>query len=71
MIADMLGADIYNEAIGSSCLHCKRPDRIDTENNPYGFIGNFEAASRCLTNSLTEMSGSLTIITQISGHQIP
>lgn len=55
MIADMLGADIYNEAIGSSCLHCKRPDRIDTENNPYGFIGNFEAASRCLTNSLTEM----------------
>ena len=55
MIADMLGADIYNEAVGSSCLHCKKPDRVDAENNPYGFIGNFEAASRCLTNSLTEM----------------
>lgn len=55
MIADMLGADIYNEAVGSSCLHCKKPDRVNAETNPYGFIENFEAASRCLTNSLEEM----------------
>lgn len=55
MIGNMLGATVYNEAVGSSALHCKDPARISTA-NPYGFFSNFEAVSRCLTNSLTEMN---------------
>lgn len=54
MVGNILNADVYNEAVGSSALHCKEPSRIST-NNPYGFIDNFEAASRCITNSLEEM----------------
>lgn len=54
-IADMLGADIYNEAVGSSNVHCKQPDRVNAETNPYGFIGNFESVSRCLSNTTAEM----------------
>ena len=55
MIGNMLGATVYNEAVGSSALHCKDPARISTS-NPYGFFNNFEAVSRCLTNSLAEMN---------------
>lgn len=54
MVGNMLGATVYNEAVGSSALHCKDPARISTA-NPYGFFSNFEAVSRCLTNSLDEM----------------
>lgn len=54
MVGDILGATVYNEAVGSSALHCKSPDRISTA-NPYGFLTNFEAVSRCITNSLDEM----------------
>lgn len=54
-IGDMLGADVYNEAVGSSNVHCKQPTRVDADTNPYGFIGNFESCSRCLTNSTEEM----------------
>ena len=53
-IAKKLGANIINEAIGSSCIHCKQPNRV-SNNNPYGFIGNFESVSRCLSNSNEEM----------------
>lgn len=50
----MLDATVYNEAVGSSCLHCKNKNRI-SERNPYGFVENFEGVSRCLTNTLDEM----------------
>lgn len=52
-VGRLLGADVINEAIGSSCIHCKDPARISA-NNPYGFKGGFESTSRCLTNSLEE-----------------
>lgn len=55
MVGNSLRATVYNEAVGSSALHCKDPARISTV-NPYGFLPNFEAVSRCLTNSLTEMN---------------
>lgn len=54
MVGQRLGATVYNEAVGSSALHCKDPNRISTS-NPYGFLANFEAVSRCITNSLEEM----------------
>ena len=54
MVGDLLGATVYNEAVGSSALHCKDPSRINS-NNPYGFLSNFEAVSRCLTNTSEEM----------------
>lgn len=54
MVGDKLGATVYNEAVGSSALHCKDPALISA-NNPYGFMPNFEAVSRCITNSLAEM----------------
>ena len=54
MVGDLLGATVYNEAVGSSALHCKDPARINA-NNPYGFLDNFEAVSRCITNSSEEM----------------
>ena len=55
MVGDILGAIVHNEAVGSSALHCKDPNRISTS-NPYGFMNNFEAVSRCITNSLAEMN---------------
>lgn len=54
MCGNIIGATVYNEAVGSSALHCKDPNRISTA-NPYGFLANFEAVSRCITNSLDEM----------------
>lgn len=54
MVGDILGSTVYNEAVGSSALHSKMPDLISAS-NPYGFMNNFEAVSRCLTNSLEEM----------------
>lgn len=54
MVGEMIGATVYNEAVGSSALHCKDPALISA-NNPYGFMPNFEAVSRCITNSLAEM----------------
>ena len=54
-VGKILGATVYNEAIGSSCVHCKQPNRI-TDANPYGFIDNFEAVSRCLGNTVEEMT---------------
>lgn len=53
-VGRLLGATVINESVGSSCMHCKDPARI-TASNPYGFNTNFEASSRCLTNSDEEM----------------
>ncbi len=58
-IGKMLDATVYNEAVGSSCLHCKNKNRI-SERNPYGFVENFEGVSRCLTNTLDEMEWIIT-----------
>lgn len=55
IVGQILNCTVYNEAVGSSALHCKRPDLI-SEQNPYGFMNNFEAVSRCITNSLDEMN---------------
>ena len=54
-VGRLLECTVINEAIGSSCISAKSPTRI-SENNPYGFNTNFEASSRCITNSLTEMN---------------
>lgn len=54
-VGKILSANVFNEAVGSSCITCKSPDRI-SESNPYGFISNFEGASRCLTNTIEEMN---------------
>ena len=53
-VAQLLGAEVVNEAIGSSCVHCKLPSRVSAS-NPYGFYQNFEKVSRCLTNSTEEL----------------
>lgn len=55
MVGKILSADVFNESIGSSAITCKSPDRI-SDSNPYGFISNFEGASRCLTNTIEEMN---------------
>ena len=49
-VGKILGATVFNEAVGSSSLVGKRKSLI-SENNPYGFISNFEVASRamCMT----------------------
>lgn len=54
-VAQKLGATCNNLAIGSSCVHYRFTDRVSA-NNPYGFGDNFEAASRCLTNSVEMMN---------------
>ena len=53
-VGRLIDANVINEAIGSSSIFCKDPALITTD-NPYGFMGNFEGCSRCLTNSLEEM----------------
>ena len=53
-VGKLLNANVINKAVGSSCIYCKDPTRI-SQDNPYGFMGNFESASRCLTNSIAEM----------------
>lgn len=49
-VGKILGATVFNEAVGSSTLVGKRESLI-SENNPYGFNNNFEAVSRamCIT----------------------
>ena len=47
----MLGATVYNEAVGSSTVHCRRSNYVSTE-NPYGFIEPFDAVSRSMSNTL-------------------
>lgn len=53
MVGKMLNANVYNEAIGSSSLHCRRLSRV-TATNPYGFNTNFESVSRALASNLAE-----------------
>jgi hypothetical protein len=54
-VGKILSANVFNEAVGSSAITCKSPDRI-SESNPYGFTHDFEGASRCMTNTIEEMN---------------
>lgn len=49
-VGELLECTVINEAVGSSAMHCRHKNLI-SDNNPYGFSNNFEAVSRCLTNS--------------------
>lgn len=53
-IAEKYNCTVYNEAVGSSCAHCKEVGLVST-NNPYGFNTNYTLSSRCLTNTQSEM----------------
>lgn len=53
-IGKILDAKVYNESVGSSPAHCKWKSKI-TEENPYGFNGNYENCSRALGNTVEEM----------------
>lgn len=53
-IANKYGCTMHNEAVGSSCAHCKELNQI-SEANPYGFNPSFELSSRCLGNTEEEM----------------
>lgn len=50
-VGSLLGANVFNESIGSSTVHCSTKEWI-SNSNPYGIMDNFEAVSRCLTNTL-------------------
>ena len=55
-IGTAIGANVINEAIGSSCAHCKQSSMYNASTNPYAFWPHkFEHASRCLSNSNTEL----------------
>lgn len=54
-VGRLLGATVYNEAVGSSPIHCRHKTEI-TSNNPYGFGTDFESTSRCLSNTVEEMN---------------
>lgn len=56
IIGSMLGATVYNESFGESCVSCKYENLIDANTNPYGFSENYNRASRCLTNTIEEMN---------------
>lgn len=54
LVGEILGANVVNEAVGSSALCCRRPEQV-SEKNPYGFNRSFEQCSRSLGNSIEEM----------------
>ena len=59
ILGKRLGANVINEAVGESSLHCKAVHRI-SEANPYGFEENWNKCARCLTNTLEEVEWLLT-----------
>lgn len=62
----LLGANVYNESIGSSPVHCRRTDYVSAD-NPYGFIEPFDAVSRCLSNSIAMMDWIIDHYTMFRG----
>ena len=54
LVGEILGADVYNEAVGESQITNRATSRESTI-NPYGFSSNFTQASRCLTNTTEQM----------------
>ena len=53
-IAEKYDCTVFNEAVGSSCAHCKELNAVSTA-NPYGFNPDYTLSSRCLTNTEEEM----------------
>lgn len=51
IVGDILDADVYNEAVGSSPVHGVQVRR-KSQSNPFGFDSNFERASRALSNTI-------------------
>ena len=49
-VGKLLGANVINEAVGSSSIYNRDKASI-TEDNPIGFKTNLENVSRCITNS--------------------
>lgn len=58
-VGELLNCSVQNNAVGSSVVHCRKQSLVST-NNPYGFISDFEAASRCLTNTIEMMNWIIT-----------
>lgn len=54
IVGKLLGANVINEAVGSSSVCCRKKSQITGE-NPYGFNTNFEQVSRSLGNTREEM----------------
>jgi len=54
-VGEAIHATVFNEAVGSSSVHCKDPDKINASTNPYGFMPDITQCSRCLTNTIEEM----------------
>lgn len=55
ILGKLLDCNMYNESVGSSCLHCRQTNLVNADTNPYGFVSSFQTASRCLTNTLEMM----------------
>jgi hypothetical protein len=53
IVGELLGATVFNEAVGTSRVHFKYPI-TPTAENPYCFGSGFKAAARTLTNTLEE-----------------
>ena len=55
IVGKMLDCNVINLAVGTSPVHICR-ESLKSTDNPYGFVlSNFEASSRCLTNTTTMM----------------
>lgn len=54
IVGKYLYANVSNEAVGSSCVCCRKESLV-TDSNPYGFMDDFEHVSRCLTNTVEQM----------------
>lgn len=53
IVGELLGANVINEAVGTSRVHFKYPI-TPTEENPYCFGTGFKAAARTMSNTLEE-----------------
>ena len=54
LVGQLLGATVYNEAVGDSGVHYRELSRVSAT-NPYGFNFYFVSATRCLTNTIAMM----------------
>ncbi|GLC32925.1 BppU family phage baseplate upper protein [Clostridium omnivorum] len=60
IIASMLGANVINEAISSSPVHCRQDNLVDASTNPYGFKDNYKTCAYALAGSLAEKEWLIT-----------
>ena len=54
LVGRMLGANVKNEAVGSSPVHAQVLSRV-SDTNPHGFDANFDRSSRALLNTTEQM----------------